>query len=241
MSPLLSNPLLTGPVFSVALTLLVFQLARALYTRLGWFILNPVLVSIVTLIALLKLLGLDYQTYHQGGRLISFFLGPAVVALGLPLYQQLPTIQERGRSILFSILVGSVVGVTTAGLTALLLGAPPQVVASLAPKSITTPMAMGVAQTLGGIPPLTAALVVAAGVLGAVLGPPFLRLCRVTGDTAFGLAMGAAAHGIGTARALEEGELAGATSGLAICLNGLATALVTPPLMKLFYWLVSLF
>ena len=227
--------LLQSPTFSVALTLSAFFLASKLYARVRFILFNPVLVSVAVLIVILKLLGLDYETYNRGGRLISFFLGPAVVALGLPLYEQVKEIRRRGLSIPIAILIGSVVGILSAAGLARWLGADPGVIASLAPKSVTTPIAIGIAENIGGAAPLTAGLVIATGVLGAVAGPWYLRLIRVNNPAAFGLAMGAASHGIGTARALEEGDLEGATAGLAIGLNGAATALLTPLLMKIFF------
>lgn len=228
--------LLSSEVFGVAATLGVYFGAWRLYHRWPIFLLNPVLVSIVCLIALLKILGLDYSDYNRGGRIISFFLGPAVVALGVVLHRKWDMLRAKWRSLAVSILAGSAVGICSAAGTAAWLGATDQAVASIIPKSVTTPIAMGIAAKLGGIEPLTAGLVVSAGVLGAVLGPPFLRVLGVRDSLAFGLAMGAAAHGIGTARALEEGGTQGAGASLAICLNGLATALLAPPLL----WLLRL-
>ncbi|MGQ9794832.1 LrgB family protein [Desulfosoma sp.] len=223
----------TSRVFSVFVTFLAFYAAQRLYRRLQYFWLNPVLLSIVGLMVFLTLMGIPYEDYFQGGQIISFFLGPAVVALGVPLYLQMEEIRKRGRAIGVSMAVAAVVGVLSAAGTAALLGASAPVVASLAPKSVTTPIAMGIAEKIGGIPPLTAAIVIATGILGAVIGPGVLRLCGVRHPVAFGLAMGAASPGIGTARAMEEGEVQGASGGLAICLNGVATAVVTPVLMKL--------
>jgi predicted murein hydrolase (TIGR00659 family) len=222
-----------SPVLSVAATLAVFAGARALYRKTRFFLLNPVLVSVAVLIAALSLARVPYDSYLQGGRYIHFFLAPAVVALGLPLYRQLQRLARSLLPILASTAVGSVVGVLSAVLPAGLLGASPALLASLAPKSVTTPIAIGVSEILGGLPPLTAAAVIATGILGAVLGPPFLRAIGVRSPTAFGLAMGAAAHGIGTARVMEEGELAGAASGLAMGLNGALTALAAPWLLNL--------
>jgi predicted murein hydrolase (TIGR00659 family) len=220
-------------VLSVAATLVVFALARALYRKTRFFLLHPVLLSVAALIAALRLTRVPYETYMQGGQLIHFFLAPAVVALGLPLYRELERLGRASLPILASTAAGSLVGVLTAVLPAGLLGASPALLATLAPKSITTPIAIGVSEVLGGLPPLTAAVVIATGILGAVLGPPFLRAIGVRSPTAFGLAMGAASHGIGTARAMEEGQLAGAASGLALGLNGALTALAAP-------WLLSL-
>jgi len=220
-------------VFAIAITIAAYEAARRLYARFRHPLLNPLLVAICALILLLRGLGISFGEYDRGGRLISFWLGPAVVALGVPLYLQVGEIVRRGRAMLVSILVGGVVGIVSATATALLLGAPRQVVLSVAPRSVTTPIAMGVAQKLGGLPPLTAVLVISTGVLGAVAGPAILRLAGVRSHTAWGLAMGSAAHGIGTARAVEEGEVEGATSGLAIGLMGLATAVLAPMLVPL--------
>lgn len=224
-------------VLPVAATLAVFYTARRLYARLGYFFLNPVLVSIVVLIAALHVSGVDYATYNRGGSLISFFLGPAVVALGLPLYLQMETILRRGRAILIAVLAGSVVGIVTGTGIAALLGASKAVVLSLAPRSVTTPIALGIAEQIGGLPSLSASLVIASGVLGAVAGPALLRRCGIRDRTAVGLALGAAAHGIGTARAAEEGAVEGAASGLAIGLMGVATAVLAPPLVFVLAWL----
>lgn len=225
-------------VFAIVVTLLAYEGARRLYARVPHPLLNPLLLAITALIVLLRALGISFGDYDRGGWLISFWLGPAVVALGVPLYLQMEEIARRGRAMLVSILAGSVTGIVSATAAALLLGASRQVVLSVAPRSVTTPIAMGVARKLGGLPPLTAVLVISTGVLGAVAGPTILRLARVRSRTAWGLAMGGAAHGIGTARAVEEGDVEGATSGLAIGLMGLATAIlapfVVPLLLRLF-------
>jgi predicted murein hydrolase (TIGR00659 family) len=216
---------------AIVATVLVYVAAQRLYARFRHPLLNPLLLAITTLIVLLEATGVDYAQYDRGGRLISYWLGPAVVALGVPLWSQMEEIVRRGRAMGVSIVAGSVVGIVSGTVTAIMLGAPREVVLSVAPRSVTTPIAMGVAQKLGGLPPLTAVLVISTGVLGAVAGPAVLRLARVRSRTAWGLAMGSAAHGIGTARAVEEGEVEGATSGLAIGMMGLATALLAPPIV----------
>lgn len=220
-------------LLAVAATLAVYAGAGVLYRRFRFFLLNPVLVSVAVLIAALKLLRVDYAAYQQGGRYLHFFLAPAVVALGLPLYRQLERLRALLLPLVLSTFLGSALGILSAAVPARLLGASAELVRSLAPKSATTPIAVGVAEVLGGLPSLTAGVVIATGILGAVAGPPFLKLLGVTSPTAFGLAMGAASHGIGTARALEEGELSGAASGLALALNGALTALLAPWLLRL--------
>jgi predicted murein hydrolase (TIGR00659 family) len=222
-----------SPLFFVTLTLFSFYFFGLLYKKYSYFFFNPLITSITFIIILLKLMNVDYQTYNEGGKMLSFLLGPSVVALGIPLYTQFSEIKKRGKSLLITIVSGSFVGIISAALSVRLMGASDTLTATMAPKSVTTPIAMSIAENIGGIPSLTAAMVVFTGITGAVAGPAFLRLIGVTSKTAFGLAMGSASHGIGTARAAEEGELEGAISGLAICLNGIATAIITPFLIKL--------
>lgn len=224
-------------VLALAATLAVYAAARVLQRRTGSVLLHPVLVSIVVLIAALRLLGIDYGTYDEGGRVLTFLLGPAVVALGLPLERQMEEIGRRGRAVLVSLGVGSVVGVVSAVGTAVLLGASGVVVRSLAPRAVTTPIAIGIAERVGGLPALSAAVVILSGILGAVMGPPLLRHVGVRSRTAFGLALGAAAHGVGTARAAEEGDVEAASSGLAIGLMGVGTAVVAPLVLAALRWM----
>jgi predicted murein hydrolase (TIGR00659 family) len=219
-------------VLFVALTLAPFYMSVWLQRRVRSVLFNPVLVAVAVIIGALLLADVDYATYDLGGRFVSFFLGPSVVAIGVPLYLKRKEIYRQRGAILTAIVVGSIVGVVVAAGLAMLLGASDAVVRALAPRSVTTPIAIGIAERIGGIAPLTAALVISSGVLGAVVGPKVLRLAGVVSPTAFGLAMGASAHGIGTARALDEGMLEGATAGLAIGLMGLATAAVTPALLS---------
>lgn len=225
--------ILTTPTFAIASTLLTYWVAQKIYAHWNFPFLNPVLITILALMGMLKGLQIPYENYAAGGQYISFWLGPAVVALGVPLYEHMDTIKKRGAAIGISMLTGSIVGILSAAGLAGLLGAGDLIMISMAPKSATTPIAMGIVEKLNGIPSLTAAIVVITGVLGAVIGPTVLRWLGVVSPTAFGLAMGAAAHGLGTARALEEGETQGAMSGLALCVNGIMTAVFTPILLKL--------
>lgn len=218
---------------AIGATVAVFAGASRVYGRWRHPLLNPVLVSVAVLICALRALGIEHAEYDRGGRVLAFFLGPAVVALGVPLFLQSAEIARRGRAILVSIVAGSVVGIVSGAGVAALLGASPEVVRSLAPRSVTTPIAIGIAGRIGGIPSLAAALVIGTGVLAAALGPAVLRRAGIRGRTAFGLAMGAAGHGIGTARAAEEGTAEAAGAGLAIGLMGVATAILAPLLIAL--------
>lgn len=222
---------------AIAATLAVYAAARVVQRWRGSVWLHPVLVSILILIAALQLLGIDYATYDRGGRVLTFFLGPAVVALGPPLYRQMEEIGRRGKAVLLSLLVGAAAGTLCATLTAALLGASAEVVRSLAPRAVTTPIAIGIAERLGGLPALSAVVAIFTGVLGAVVGPPLLRGIGVRSRTAFGLSLGAAAHGVGTARAAEEGDVEAASSGLAVGIMGVLTAILAPLGLALLAWL----
>jgi predicted murein hydrolase (TIGR00659 family) len=224
-------------LLAITATLAVYAAARTVQRRRGSVWLHPVLVSIVVLIAALWLLGIDFDAYNHGGRVLTFLLGPAVVALGLPLYRQMEEIGRRGKAVLFSLLIGAAVGTLTATLTAALLGGSGELVRSLAPRAVTTPIAIGIADRVGGLPALSAVVSIFTGVLGAVIGPPLLRRIGVRSRTAFGLSMGAAAHGVGTARAAQEGDVEAASSGLAIGIMGVLTAILAPWLLALLAWL----
>ncbi|HEY7770731.1 LrgB family protein [Longimicrobium sp.] len=215
-------------VLSLAATLGVYAAARAFQRRIGSVVLHPVLVSIIVLIVALRMLGIEYEDYDRGGRVLTFLLGPAVVALGLPLHRQMEEIGRKRNAVLLTILVGSVAGALTATVTAALLGASDEVIRSLIPRSVTTPIAIGIAGRVGGLPALSAAVSILTGVLGAVIGPPLLRALGIRSPTAFGLALGAAAHGVGTARAAEEGDVEAASAALAIGLMGVFTAVLAP-------------
>jgi len=225
---------MVSPLFGVGLTLVVFTLAQKLYLRTGNILLNPVAVSIVGIVALLLFFDVSYEEYAHGGRYILFLLGPSVVALAVPLYARRREILARKVPILVGILVGVVTSVGSACGLALLLGGSRPVILSLAPKSVTTPIAIGIAEKIGGIAPLTASMVVLTGCLGALCGPEFCRWLGIRSPSAIGLAVGTAAHGIGTARVLEVDRLAGAVAGLAIGLNGLFSAFLIPLFLAIF-------
>ncbi|HKL49126.1 MAG TPA: LrgB family protein, partial [Desulfuromonadales bacterium] len=222
------NDLVNTPLFGIGLTLAVFTLAQACYRRTGWLLLHPVATTIAAIMAVLLVLGIPYETYALGGDMILFLLGPSVVALAVPLYQRRAEIMRRKVPILLGVLAGAVSSIVTACGLGWLLGANRDVVLSLAPKSVTTPIAIGLVEKIGGIAPLTAAIVVLTGCIGALCGPEFCRLAGIHSSTASGLAVGTASHGIGTARMLEVNRLAGAAAGLAIGLNGLMTAVILP-------------
>lgn len=225
--------IMSNPIILLAITFGIYYVARQIQKWTGWVVLNPILITIVALIALLQLTGISYETYKQGGQYIEFWLKPAIVALGVPLYQNLGQIRRQLLPILMSQLVGCLVGLVSVTLIASALGASHEVIVSLAPKSVTTPIAMEVCKTSGGIPSLTAAIVVIVGLFGAIFGFKILEVWHVRNPFSQGISMGTAAHAVGTSRAMEKGEIYGAYSSLGLILNGVLTALLTPFVLKL--------
>ena len=217
----------------LALTFGVFALFRGLQRKTGWVLLNPILLTMIVLIVFLKVTGISYETYQEGGHLIEFWLKPAIVALGVPLYLQLEMIKKQWMPILLSQLVGCLVGVVSVVLIAKGLGATPDVICSLAPKSVTTPIAMEVSNATGGIPSLTAAMVVMVGLFGAVLGFRMLDMGRVKSPIAQGLSMGTASHAIGTSAAMEVSRKYGVYASLGLTLNGILTSILAPMVLRL--------
>lgn len=227
----------SNPLTWLTLTLVVYQAAHWLWRRSGMMpLLNPVLLSIAALSTVLTVAGIDYARYFSGAQIIHFLLGPATVALAIPLYKQLNRLRQSFLALLVGLVAGSVAAILASLALGWALGASRQTIMSLTPKSATSPIAMGIAERIGGLPSLTAVLAILTGIIGAVGGGWLMDRLRITDDRARGVAMGTASHGIGTARALQMGEVTGAFSGLAMGLNGIATALLAPILVK---WLMG--
>jgi len=222
----------TTPLLGLAATLLVWRAAvwSSSFLGTGPFA-NPMLLSVLALVLLLLATGTPYSAYFEGAQYVHFLLGPATVALALPMYANLSRIRASARAILPALLAGSIVASGSAMLIASLLGADRTVVLSLAPKSVTTPIAMGIAEQIGGQPSLAAVFVLLTGLSAIVLIGPTMKLMRVADMRAQGLAAGMAGHGLATARMLLVSETAGAFGGLAIGLNGVITAIVVPLLV----------
>lgn len=225
--------LMNNQTVLLTLTFGVYFLARQLQKRIGWLVLNPILVTIAVLIIILKQTNVSYDTYKMAGSQIDFWLKPAVVALSVPLYQNLGQIQKQFWSIFVSQLAGCLTGVLSVVMIAKWMGASREVIISLAPKSVTTPIAMEVCSSLGGIPSLTAAIVVCVGLLGAVFGFKVLEVWHVRNPFSQGLSMGTASHAVGTSRAMEKGSTYGAYASLGLILNGVLTAMLTPFILAL--------
>jgi predicted murein hydrolase (TIGR00659 family) len=224
----------TTPLLGLAATLAVYALAVRISAAFrGHALASPVLIAILLLVLLLLATGTPYSAYFQGAQYVHFLLGPATVALAVPMYANLSRIRRHARAILPAVLAGSMVAATSAMLLARLFGAPREIVLSLAPKSVTTPIAMGIAEQIGGNPSLAAIFVLLTGLTASVLGGVVWRVAAIPGWPARGLASGTAGHGIATARMLLLSETAGAFGGLAIGLNGVITAFIVPLLATL--------
>ncbi|MDS4029224.1 MAG: LrgB family protein [Candidatus Contendobacter sp.] len=226
--------LAASPLLWLSMTLAVYLAGQWLFRRSGGRALfNPVALAITLLVMLLLLTGTPYATYFSGAQFIHFLLGPATVALAIPLYLHWDRVRRLFLPILAGLLTGSLTAILSAMAIAWLLGGSPQTLLSLVPKSVTTPVAMGIAEKIGGLPSLTAVMVILTGVIGAVAAPVLLKGLRIHDDAVKGFAIGVAAHGIGTARAFQISGLAGAFAGLAIGLNAVLTALLAPLIVAL--------
>lgn len=225
--------IITNEYFMLALTFGVFYAAKTIQRRLGWVLFNPILIAIAIIIFFLLVMDIPYEKYHEGAKMIEFWLKPAVVALGVPLYLQLSSIKQQFLPILASQLMGCIAGIVSVVVISKLLGASDVVIMSLASKSVTTPIAMEVTQVLGGIPSLTAAIVVITGLIGAIIGFKTLSVSHVNNPMALGLSMGAASHALGTSAAMDRDQFVGAYASLGLTLNGIFTALLTPTIIDI--------
>ncbi|ACB95577.1 LrgB family protein [Beijerinckia indica] len=224
------------PLFWLTATLGAFILAEEFAARFGrppWA--NPVLIASLLLISLLLATGTDYATYFQGAQFIHFLLGPATVALAVPLYRNLGRVRALFIPMMLALVSGSLVAIISAVLLGRLMGLPREVVISLAPKSVTMPIAMSLAENLGGVPALTACFVLLTGIFGAISVTALLNLLRIKDFAARGFAVGLSAHGIGVARALQCDPVAGAFAGIALGLNGALTSMLVPVVLP---WLL---
>lgn len=220
--------LANSEVFALTLVIGTYLTATALYKRTKVCILHPLLTTIFTIIAILELLEIPYDTFKEGSHIIHFMLGPSVVALGYVLYEQIQYLKGNVVSILTSVFIGAIVGIVSVIIIGKCMGADQSLIATLQPKSVTTPIAMGISEKAGGIPSLTAVIVVAVGIFGSIAGPIVMRVLGIESHIAKGLAMGASSHGVGTAAAIQIGAIEGALSGLAIGLMGIMTAILVP-------------
>ena len=227
--------LAASPLLHLTMTLAAYLAGDWLFRKSGQkAILNPVLIAIVILVSILLATGTSYATYFEGAQFVHFLLGPATVSLALPLFDNLARLKRAAVPAIAALIAGSATAAGSAVGIAALLGVGPSELASLAPKSATAPVAIGIAERVGGAPTLTAVLVILTGIVGAVAATPLLNAMGIRDWRARGLAVGIASHGIGTARAFQVNTTAGAFAGLGMALNAVATAFVAPLILDLF-------
>jgi predicted murein hydrolase (TIGR00659 family) len=225
----------TAPLFWLTATLGAYLIADALARAVDRHPLaNTVLISVALVAVLLKISATDYQTYFNGAQFVHFLLGSATVALAVPLYRNLALVRENLLPMAAALVVGALVAIVSPVVIAAALGAPRAVLIS-APKSVTAVVAMAVSERAGGLPSLTAALVILTGVIGAIAVTPMMNALRIRDYAARGFAAGLASHGIGTARAFTVDPLAGAFAGIAMGLNAVATPIMVPLILP---WLI---
>lgn len=228
----------SSPLLWLALTFSVYAGSVWVYRQCGSTpFLLPILTSVVVIVSLLLLTGTPYPVYFEGAKFIHFLIGPATVALAVPLYSQLRQLRRIWKPVCIALLIGSVTAIVSTVLIAWALGASLETVISLAPRSATMPIAMALADHFGGQASLAAVAVAMTGIVGTIVAPPLLNLLRIDRPEARGFAVGVTAHAIGTARALQVHETIGAFSALGMSLNGILTAILMPLLPFLLRWL----
>ena len=221
----------------LALTFAVYYLATIIRKKTDIILLNPILITIAVMICYLKFADISYTTYNESGKYIEFWLKPAIVALGVPLYKHLDSIKQHFIPIFLSQLAGSIVGIVSVVAIADLMGATNEVIISLAPKSVTTPIAIEISSALGGIESLTAAVVVCVGILGAIIGYRTMSIIKLNDDISKGLAMGTASHAVGTAASMEVSPIHGVYATLGLIINGVLTSLFAPIILRIMNYL----
>ena len=221
----MNNILSSSLFFGVALSLLTYWIGMLLKKKFRSPLFNPLLISVILTIVFLLLTGVDYSTYNEGARSLSYFLTPSTVCLAIPLYQQLEILKKNWKAVIFGVAAGTLASLVSILLLSIAFGLTHEQYVTLLPKSITTAIALGVSTELGGMAAVTSACVVITGILGNAIAETVLKLARIEDPIAKGLACGTSAHAIGTAKAMELGELEGAMSSLSICVAGLMTVL----------------
>jgi len=232
---MIDRAFLSSDLFLLTLTVGLFCLGGRFYRRTRLALLHPVLLTFVAVIVFLRTAGIGYDRYEEATEILNFALGMSVVSLGYLLYEQVERLRSSLVPVFAATMAGCVTGIVSVIYIAAAFGTERQILTSLAPKSVTVPIAVSVAEPLGGIVPVTSVVVFCVGIFGSIFGEWILRRCGVRDPEARGFALGSAAHGIGTARAIEIGAVEGALSGLAMALMGIATALLLPLMEKYLY------
>ena len=222
----MTNMLCESAFFGVVISLLAYELGMLLKKKFGLPIFNPLLISIAVVIVFLAVFDINYQNYNDGAKYLSYLLTPATVCLAIPLYEQWQLLKRNVKAVMLGITAGVLTSLTTVFVLSKLMGLTHQEYVTMLPKSITTAIGMGVSEELGGYVTITVAVIVVTGVIGNILGEFICKLFRITEPISKGLALGSSSHAIGTAKAIEMGEVEGAMSSLAIAVTGILTVVL---------------
>lgn len=228
------NSIVSSPVFGVLISLMAYEIGVFIKQKLKFSIFNPLLIAIIIVISFLAKFHIKYSNYNNGGQVISFFLAPATIALALPLYKKFSLFKKNAFPIVAGILCGSTSGILCIIMISRLFKFSDVLTKSLIPKSITTPIGMSLSKQLGGLPSITVVAIIITGIVGSIIGPLLYKLFKINDKIALGIALGSAAHAIGTSKAMELGEIEGAMSSITIVLSGIITVLMAPMLWNLF-------
>lgn len=227
------NHIINSPLFGIIISLLAFEIGCFLYKKFKLPIFNPLLIAIIIIISFLKLTDISFDNYNNGAQFINLFLGPSTVILAVPLYKQLQLLKKNFLPIMTGILIGSIVGILSIVLLSHALGLNVEIIKSLAPKSVTTPIGIEISRQQGGIASITVAAIILSGIIGAVVGPLVCKLFKIKDKVAIGIALGTSAHAVGTTKAIEMGEIEGAMSSLSMGIAGIITVFLVPILLKI--------
>ena len=225
-------------LFGVVISLIAFEIALLIRKKTGLVFLNPLLVSIIMVIGFLLVFNIDVEIYNVGGDFINMFLGPATVVLAVPLYNQLENLKKYFIPIIVGIFIGSIIGIISIVISSYIFGLKGDIIASLIPKSVTTPIGIEIATSLGGIVPITVLAILITGIIGAVTAPIVCKIFKIKNKVAIGVAIGTSSHALGTTKALEMGEIEGAMSSLSIGVAGIMTVFIAPVVYELFIRLI---
>lgn len=224
--------IIESQLFGVFLTIVVYYFASKIFAKFKLAILNPILISVLFIILILKVFKLDYESYMKGGSILNTLIVPATVALAIPLHKNLHLLKKNYIPIISGIIIGNTINCILIVLFCKFFKYESQIISSFIPKSITTAIAVGLSESLGGVSSITVALVVITGISGAVLGPVIFKMFNIKNEVAMGISLGSASHAVGTSKACEISETCAAMSGLAISLTGLYVIFIAPIIIK---------
>lgn len=227
--------LTNSPYFGIILSILFFEIGLWVNRKTKISILNPLLIAVIGVLLFLTVFNIEFESFNKGGSLISFFLGPATVVLAVPLFKQIKLLKSNFIPILIGVTVGSLTSIISVFFLGKVFGLKEEIILSLIPKSVTTPIGIEISNQIGGISPITVGAIVMTGIIGAVIAPIICKVFKIKDEVAKGIAIGTASHAVGTTKAMEMGETEGAMSSIAIGMAGLITVFLAPFLVLILF------